>query len=119
MNTISSSQQVPSSRNRRFPAQPENAVHTSLKRTRIVHDRGRNTTFAFIGFIVMPGLQASMISFCSSNDLPFSSSGIQISYLRVIWARMQILSVKAKRCPMQLRAPPENALTKGISITMN
>ena len=62
----------------------------------------------------MPGLQANMISFCSSNDLPFSSSGMQISYLRVIWARMQILSVRAKRCPMQLRGPLEKALTKGL-----
>ena len=84
-----------------------------------VYVRGRSTTLAFVGVIVMPTFQASMISFCSSNDLPFSSSGIQILYLRVIWARMQIVSVRAKRCPMQLRAPPEKALTKEVLNTMN
>ena len=107
---ISSSQQVSSSRNRR--SQPEGFLHTLLKRTRSIHVRRRSTTFAFVGVVVIPGIHASMMSFCSSNDLPFSSSGIEISYLRAIWARMQVLSVRAKRCPMQLRAPPEKARTK-------
>ena len=90
-----------------------------LKRTRSVYIRGCSTTFAFVGVIVIPGFQASMISLCSLNDLPFSSSGMRISYLRVIWERMQTPSVSAKRCPMQLRAPPEKALTKRILNTMN
>jgi len=90
-----------------------------LKRTRSVHFCGCSTTFAPISIIMIPGFHASMINFCSSNNLPFSSSGIQILYLRAICARMQILSIRAKHCPMQLRTPPEKALTKEMLSTIN